>query len=138
MQYKPAQISDADPCELLYEYAIVRLVPDIERGEMLNVGLAMMCKRRRWVRVAVELDRHIAARLVPLCNLDDVDTQLNAMAEVAAGRGESPIAALDAHERFRWLTAVRSTCIATSRPHPGVTRDLDATFDELFTRLVKH
>lgn len=122
----------------LYEYAIIRLVPDIERGEMLNVGLAMMCKRRRWIKVAIDFDRSIAALLTPACDLDDVEMQLQAMADVAAGKTDSPIATLEPHERFRWLTAVRSACITCSRPHPGKSHCLDETFEKLFTRLIKH
>lgn len=122
----------------LYEYAIIRLMPDVERGEVLNVGLAMMCKRRRWLRVAIDFDRDLAARMKPACGLDDVASQLQSMADIAAGNSVSPIALLEAHERFRWLTAVRSACIVTSRPHPGKTPDLDATFDSLMTRLISH
>lgn len=139
MQSKPDDNSQPAEKPLhLYEYAIIRLMPDVERGEQLNVGLAMMCKRRRWLRVEIDFDPILAGRLAPACELDAVARQLEAFVQVAAGRSESPIAQLDAHERFRWLTAVRSACIVTSRPHPGKTADLDATFDRLFERLVKH
>ncbi|MDE6289099.1 MAG: DUF3037 domain-containing protein [Muribaculaceae bacterium] len=139
MQSKPDDNSlPAEKPLHLYEYAIIRLMPDVERGEQLNVGLAMMCKRRRWLRVEIDFDPALAARLAPACELDAVARQLDAFVEVASGRSESPIAELDAHERFRWLTAVRSACIVTSRPHPGKTPDLDATFNRLFERLVKH
>lgn len=126
------------PALHLYEYSIIRLVPDIERGEAINVGLAMMCKRRRWLRVDIDLPHDIAARLRPLCNLDDVAAQLAALKATAEGSADTPLATLETHERFRWLTAVRSTCITTSRPHPGKTADLDATFDTLFDRLIRH
>lgn len=139
MQSKPDDNSQPAEKPLhLYEYAIIRLMPDVERGEQLNVGLAMMCKRRRWLRVEIDFDPALAGCLAPACELDAVARQLEAFVQVAAGRSESPIAQLDAHERFRWLTAVRSACIVTSRPHPGKTADLDATFDRLFERLVKH
>lgn len=122
----------------LYEYSVIQLMPDVERGELLNIGLAMMCKRHRWIRVGFDFDIGLASRMAPACDLDAVDRQLDAFRLVAEGTGESPVAALEPHERFRWLTAVRSACIVTSRPHPGLTDDLDTTFDRLFDRLIKH
>lgn len=126
------------PAGHLYEYSVIRLMPDVERGELLNIGLAMMCKRRRWVRVRFDFDPELAGRLAPACDLTAVAGQLEAFILVAEGRGDSPIASLEAHERFRWLTAVRSACIVASRPHPGLTADLNATFDRLFDRLIRH
>lgn len=72
----------------------------------------------------------------PGADYDALAAQLRSFTLLAAGESESPIAALEAHERFRWLTAVRSACIATSRPHPGTTDDLDKTFDRLYQELI--
>ena len=119
----------------LYEYAIVRYIPVVERGEQINVGLVMMCKRRRWLKCRMTVDENRVKALFPEADTGMLRHQLDAFATVAAG-GSSPIGSLDAHERFRWLTAVRSACICTSRPHPGVCSDLDATFERLFTELV--
>lgn len=135
MQSKPATPSSSDS-QNLYEYAVIRFVPRVEREEFLNVGLVMMCKRRRWIRSAVHLD---ASRILAFCPEADMDTlreQLNSFSEISAGRSASPVASLDAHERFRWLTAVRSASIATSRPHPGHTPDLDKEFDRLLDELI--
>ncbi|MCM1067898.1 MAG: DUF3037 domain-containing protein [Muribaculaceae bacterium] len=125
------------PEKHLYEYAVVRYVPRVERGEYINVGLVMMCKRRRWLRARIALDSTRALALCPDADLASVQAQLGSFAAIADGHSASPIAALDAHERFRWLTAVRSACISTSRPHPGLCADLDATFDRLFAELVE-
>lgn len=120
----------------LYEYAVVRFMPRVEREEFVNVGLVMMCKRRRWIRARIRLDESKALALFPLADLAAVTSQLEAFGRVAEGL-ELHTASLEPHERFRWLTAVRSACITTSRPHPGICADLDDTFDHLFTELVE-
>lgn len=134
MQSTPGNSSSADtstpPC--LYEYSVVRFLPDVGRGEFVNVGLVMMCKRRRWIRAAIHVDPALLERFCPEADIDALAGQLKSFTSVADGTSDSPVAALEAHERFRWLTAVRSACIATSRPHPGTAYDLDATFDRLF------
>lgn len=119
----------------LYEYAVVRLVPRVEREEFVNVGLVMMCKRRRWLRVALELNEARIRAMAPDFDLDFAAGQLETFRLVCEGR-EWRTCGLEVEERFRWLTAVRSACIATSRPHPGLCEDLDATFERLFRELV--
>lgn len=119
----------------LFEYAVIRFVPDIERGEFVNIGLVMMCKRRRWLRCAFNFDLPRIEALFPKSDCELLREQTASFLSIAKG-DSSPIGMLEAHERFRWLTAVRSASIATSRPHPGHTPDLDATFATLFSRLV--
>ena len=126
----------SQPEKHLYEYAIVRYCPDVEREEFINVGLVMMCKRRRWLRFSTEFDRCRANAFFPTADIAAAERQLDAFASIAAG-DSSPIGMLEAHERFRWLTAVRSACLTTSRPHPGKCSDLDKTFERLMNRLVK-
>lgn len=121
---------------LLYEYAVVRYLPRVEREEFVNVGLVMMCKRRRWIKVRFCVD---AARILafhPGADVEMLASQLEGFEAIAGGKAGGVLSGLEPHERFRWLTAVRSACIATSRPHPGLTPDLDATFDRLFAELV--
>lgn len=121
----------------LYEYAIVRYVPDVERGEFVNIGLIMMCKRRNWLRLAVSLPRHRLDAFRCPHSHEEILSQLKGMERVADMTIKSgPMADYRAEERFRWLTAWKSACIQTSRPHPGMTTDLDATFRELFESLV--
>lgn len=119
----------------LFEYAIIRYVPSVERGEYINVGLVMMCKRRRWLRCRLHLPTDKIEAIFPETDIHLLARQLEAFSSVANG-DTSPIGTLDAHERFRWLTAVRSASITTSRPHPGTALNLETTFDTLFTRLV--
>lgn len=124
---------DAD----LYEYAVLRYVPRVEREEFLNIGLVMMCKRRRWMRARVSIDRvRLEAMRAPHTS-DEIENQSRTFTSLAHGGrdagflGEHPV-----EERFRWLTAVKSSSLQTSRPHPGLTCDLDAEFERLFSELV--
>lgn len=122
----------------LYEYAVVQYVPDIERGEFVNIGLVMMCKRRRWICSQFFLNRPRISALFPDTDFDLLSRQIAGFESVSAGdtsRG-NPIAALEPHERFRWLTAVRSACLQTSRPHAGLTGNLSKTFDTLFDTFI--
>lgn len=123
--------------QLLYEYAVIRFVPDIEREEFINVGLILMCKRCRWIKVMISVSRMRVEAFAPECDIDELERQLSMFTSIAAAdKAHGPIATLEAEERFRWLTAVKSACLQTSRPHPGLTDDLDATFERLFKELV--
>ncbi|MCM1110635.1 MAG: DUF3037 domain-containing protein [Clostridium sp.] len=121
----------------LYEYAVLRYVPDIERGEFINVGLAMMSKRRRWIRLRYGLDPARLAAIGGELTLEQISRQLDGFRAVAEGASEAgPIAGYPVEERFRWLTAAKSCVLQTSPVHPGLSSDLDATFDRLYARLV--
>ena len=122
----------------LYEYAVVRYVPRIEREEFINVGLIMMCKRKRWIKIAIEPDFKKINAMGACHSEDDIANQLSGLKLVAEGnRSGGKIAELDVTERFRWLSAVRSACIQTARPHPGICDNLDETFDCLVNELVR-
>lgn len=125
------------PENSLYEYALVRYVPDEERGEFVNIGLIMMCKRRNWLRLAINLPAtRLDAFRCPHTH-EEIMSQLQGMVRVADMTVKSgPFAEYRAEERFRWLTAWKSACLQTSRPHPGMCRNLDETFDRLFSSLV--
>ena len=121
-----------------YEYAVLRYVPRVEREEFINVGLAMMCKRRRWIKVRILLPEGKLMAMCPEVDKDFLGRQLQAFVDIADGRrGAGPVAQYPVEERFRWLSAVKSSVIQTSRPHPGLCDDLDATFARLFTELVE-
>ena len=121
----------------LYEYAVLRYVPRVEREEFVNIGLGMMCKRRRWLRLEVSIDERRLAAFAGSIPVECLRRQLDAFRAIAAGRPEAgPIAAYPVEERFRWLTAEKSACLRTSAVHPGLTDDLDATFARLFEELV--
>lgn len=122
----------------LYEYAVIRYVPDVEREEFVNVGLIMMSKRHRWIRVVIKVDEDRVRALFKDADLDLLNHQLRAFEVIASGKRpqDSTVPAvwlvdLPVEERFRWLTAVRSACIQSSRPHAGKSPDLDATLQTL-------
>ena len=121
----------------LYEYAVVRYVPRVEREEFINIGLVMMCKRQKWLRVRLHLDEEKLRVFASPASREEIETQLGTFRRLAEGTDrQDPMASLPVEERFRWLTAEKSASIATSRPHPGQTPDLEETFNTLFTELV--
>lgn len=126
------------PEELLYEYSVIRYVPCVEREEFINIGLVMMCKRKKWVRLAYELvPQRISAFGAGCLEMNDLDAQLRSMERIANGQSDGgELALLPAEERFRWLTATRSACLQTSRPHPGLCSDLDSTFNRIYNEMV--
>lgn len=131
------QTESAVKNKCLYEYAVVRFVPSVEREEFINIGLVMMCKKRRWIRAEIVVPQQRIDAFASDVDPVSLDRQTRAFTLVASGdRRGGDIAVLEVHERFRWLTAVRSACIQTSRPHPGITDDLDKTFGRLLRELV--
>lgn len=121
----------------IYEYAVIRYVPRVEREEFINVGLIMMCKRKRWIRVAIRVPEQRIRMFDSAMSPDELLQQLSLFTAVAEKRSDAgPMTQLEPEERFRWLTAVKSACIQTSRPHPGLSTDLDADFDRLLAELV--
>jgi hypothetical protein len=124
-----------------FEYAVLRIAPRVERGELVNVGVVLFCRTRRFLGLRVELaDRHGAAlrALAPDIDLDQVRAHLASIEAIVEGRPSAgPIAELDAPERFRWVTSPSSTVIQPSDVHGGVTDDPAASLDELFEKLVR-
>ena len=121
-----------------YEYAVLRYVPRVEREEFINVGLAMMCKRKRWIKVCILIPEGKLRAISPESDKESITRQLQSFVDIAEGKREAgPVAQYPVEERFRWLSAVKSSVIQTSRPHPGLCEDLDATFTKLFAELVE-
>jgi hypothetical protein len=120
-----------------FEYAIVRLVPRIERGEFVNAGIVLMCRPRRYLRARTALDPGRLAALAPGCDPDEVRPHLEAIERIAAGDPTGgPIARLPLPERFHWLVSPSSTIVQASEVHTGLTADPDATLDHLIATLV--
>jgi Protein of unknown function (DUF3037) len=121
-----------------FQYAIVRVVPDVERGESVNAGVVLFCRRRGFLAARVALDERALAALAPDCEPAAVRPHLDALVRIAAGEPSGgPIAALEPSERFHWLTAPSSTVVQTSPVHTGLTADPAAELEHLFERLVK-
>lgn len=122
----------------LYHYAVIRLVPRIEREEFFNVGLILFSKEEKYIRLEYHLCPAKFRLMHSEVEYDDVVENLEAHRQVALGNPAcGPVARMDIPERFRWLTAVRSSIIQTSPTHPGKTGDLTTTFERLFGELVK-
>lgn len=121
----------------LYEYAVIRLVPKPEREEFFNVGLIMFSKREKFIKVKIHLCKDKFQLMHSKTEFEDVKNHLISFEKIANGdRFAGSIAQMEIPERFRWLTAVKSSIIQTSRPHPGSSLDLEKTFDRLFEELV--
>lgn len=120
-----------------FEYAIIRVVPRIERGEMFNVGIVLHSRPQRYLAARVELDVAVLRVLAPACDPAEVLDHLEAIPLVAAGDpAAGPIARLSRPERFHWLVSPSSTIVQPSDVHTGLTDDPGATLDHLFASLV--
>jgi hypothetical protein len=126
-------VSGASP----FSYAVIRLVPRVERGERMNVGVVLFCRPLGYLGARTALDAGRAHALCPDLELDGVRAHLDAIERVAAGDPSGgPMAELDTTARFHWLVAPSSTILQPSNVHTGVCRDPQAELDELFTALV--
>ena len=120
-----------------YDYAVVRVVPDVERGEFLNVGVILFAKTRHALIARVLLDDDRLAVLAPDRDADMIRAHLTSIEQIAAGGPDSgPIGQLSASQRFHWLVAPRSTMIQTSAVHSGLCDDPEAELGRIFERLV--
>ena len=121
----------------LYEYAVIRIVPRVEREEFVNAGIILFCKSQRFIKVLYTID--VAKLSVFSSEIDFEQLELNLQAFEKISRGTKdggPIATFDVPSRFRWMTAIRSSVIQTSRPHPGFCNNLEETAKRLFAELV--
>jgi hypothetical protein len=120
-----------------FTYTILRLVPNVERGEQLNVGVVLFCRQRSFLGARVALDPERLRALAPGIDVSSVAAHLNGLVRVAEGNpAAGAIAALPASERFGWLAAPSSTVIQASPVHTGLSEDPATTLDALFARLV--
>ena len=121
----------------LYEYAVIRIVPMVEREEFLNVGVIVYCKKPGFLQTKITLDESRLLALYPGIDLQEIQLHLKAFEQITAGDlSAGPIAALDIASRFRWLTAKRSTILQTSCVHPGLCKNPGLILDHLYTQLV--
>jgi len=123
--------------KILYEYAIIRVFPKVEREEFLNAGVMIFSKPEKKLLVKTHFDEEKFDCFVSELDKELVCLNLKSFELIARGdKNGGPIARLDVAERFRWMTAVRSSCIQTSRPHPGFTADLENTLIRLLEEQV--
>lgn len=121
----------------LYEYAVIRVVPRVEREEFLNIGIILFCKRAKFIKVLYHINDAKIQALSSDFDVEQLHCNLTSLQKIAIGAKDGgPIGQMEIPERFRWLTAIRSSAIQTSRPHPGLCQDLDKTIQRLFEELV--
>ena len=121
----------------LYEYAVLRVVPKVEREEFINIGLLLFCKRQKFLRIEYRIFSDKIKSICSEFDQEQLKENLDSFVKIGSGKKDGgPIATFDIAERFRWLTAVKSSSIQTSRPHSGFSSDLDATFEKLYSELV--
>lgn len=116
----------------LFEYAVIRVVPKMEREEFINVGVVLYCKKQRYLQARLHFNEERLRAFAPTLDIAEVKEYLQALVGITHGeKNGGPIALLDAASRFRWLTAVRSTVVQTSRIHPGFCMQLDDQLAQL-------
>ena len=121
-----------------YDYAIVRVVPRVERGEFVNAGIILSCDIERVLQASIELDEAALLALDAGVDLDLVRSTLAAIPAICAGGADAgPIGRLSARERFHWLVSPKSTIVQTSPVHTGQCSNLQAALEHLMNRMIR-
>jgi hypothetical protein len=122
-----------------FEYAVIRLVPRVEREEFINVGVIVYCRQHAFLQMEYVVHEGRIRALDEAAELGEIRDHLEAYQQIAEGvKSAGPIAALDIASRFRWLTAKRSTIVQSSAVHPGLCTDPLATLERLFEQMVEN
>ena len=123
----------------LYEYAVIRVVPSVEREEFLNVGVILYCKQQKFLQAVFTLNEERLRAFSPQTDINNIRPYLEAFVAISKGsKSGGPIAQLDMAGRFRWLTATRSSIIQTSKVHPGLcSANAEDTLMRLHKQLVE-
>jgi hypothetical protein len=126
------------PAELTYDYAIVRVVPRVERGEQVNVGVILSCADSEFLEARLEVNEARLLALDPQLDLEAIRATLESIPRICRGGAEAgPIGALPARGRFRWLVSPRSTMVQMSPVHTGRTTDPVAALERLMDTMVR-
>ena len=120
-----------------FDYAIVRVVPLVEREEFINVGVILFCRTQRFLAAEIALDEQRLRALAPTINIDCVTAHLNLIPRICAGDAKHPIGQLTQAERFHWLVTPRSTSVQVSAVHTGVCTNPTETLSHLVETMVK-
>jgi hypothetical protein len=118
-----------------YEYAVVRVVPDLVREEFVNVGAVVLCEARGFLRAACAMDEARLRAFSPGADVAVIAAHVEAILRVC--RGEGPMGALPVRERFRWIVSPRNAIVQTSCAHGGVTADPEAALAQVLERMVR-
>lgn len=121
----------------LFEYAVIRIVPRVEREEFLNVGVILYCPKLKFLKAKYNLHIKRIENFCDQLDINELQDHLKTFEQISLGKKNAgPIAQLPIAERFRWLTATRSTIVQTSKVHPGFCSDPEQTINKLFEQLV--
>ena len=121
----------------LFEYAVIRVVPRVEREEFLNIGVILYCAKLKFLQARYQLDEARLAAFSGNIDLSELTEHVCSMERICTGdETAGPIGKLDMASRFRWLTATRSTIVQTSKVHPGFCTSPAETLEKLYTELV--
>jgi hypothetical protein len=121
----------------LFEYAVIRVVPRVEREEFLNIGVILYCSKHQFLQTRYHLDESKLQAFYTGLDVTELKEHLCSFERICRGDAAAgPIGKLDVASRFRWLTATRSTVLQTSKVHPGMSEDALVTLDRLFEQLV--
>ena len=121
----------------LFEYAVIRVVPRVEREEFFNVGVILYSRNQNFLQSLFNLDKLKLQTFSGKLDIEEVKEHLLSFERICNGTGDSgPIGHLDMASRFRWLTATRSTVVQTSKVHPGFCNNPAEAIQKLFTQLV--
>ncbi|MEJ5995487.1 DUF3037 domain-containing protein [Pedobacter sp. Du54] len=125
------------PEQNIFEYAVIRVVPRVEREEFINVGVILFCARQKFLKAVIYLHEDKILAFAPDIEIPFLSDNLNAIVKICeGGKDAGPIGLLDGASRFRWLTATRSTVVQASKVHPGFCKDADETLQKLVKELV--
>jgi len=120
-----------------YDYAVIRVIPNLERGECINAGIVLYCRTLRYLVALVQLDQARLRSIDPTADYQSLHDQLTLYADIAqAAPHAGPIARLPDAERFHWLVAPRSTILAAGSVHSGLSAEPQAQARKLFSKLV--
>ena len=126
------------PEKHLFEYAVIRVVPRVEREEFLNVGIILYCPAQGFLQTLFDLNEERLRAFYKQINRQELEERLRAFEQICGGRAQGgPIGQLPIASRFRWLTSTRSTIVQTSAVHPGLCVDAGATLARLHAQLVQ-
>ena len=121
----------------LFEYAVIRVVPRVEREEFINVGVILYSRDQKFLQALYTLDKARLQSFFDKINIDEVAGHLQSIERICkGGNGSGPIGQMDMASRFRWLTATRSTVVQTSKVHPGFCNNPREALQRLFEQLV--
>lgn len=121
----------------LFEYAVIRVVPKVEREEFVNVGVILLCSKQKFLKAAIQLNDQRLGALYPEIDKAVLQEHIQSFTRICEGGPDSgPIGQLPLSERFRWLTAARSTMVQTSPVHPGLCNDPQKMVKHLMEQLV--